>query len=141
MMNPKAITAARYVLGLMLVVFGLNGFLQFLPMPTPPEAAGRFLGAMIETGYLLPLVKLVELTVGVLLLANRFVPLALVLLAPVSVNIIAFHLFLDPAGIAAGAVVFVLNVFLLFAYKPVYEPMLQAKVDVEHIARRERATS
>lgn len=129
MFNHKTITAARYVLGLMLFVFGLNGFLQFLPMPEMPEAAGRFLGAMMETGYLFTLVKLVEITVGVLLLTNRFVPLALVLLAPVSVNIVAFHLFLDPAGIAAGAVVFLLNVFLLFAYKPVYEPMLQAKVE------------
>ncbi|QXD16662.1 hypothetical protein GQ464_006910 [Rhodocaloribacter litoris] len=138
MMNRKTITAARYVLGLLLVVFGLNGFFRFLPMPTPPEAAGRFLGAMMETGYLLPLVKLVELTVGVLLLANRFVPLALVLLAPVSVNIIAFHLFLDPAGIVPGAVIAALQALLLLAYRPVYEPMLQAKVDVEARTRRKQ---
>ncbi|GIV59337.1 MAG: hypothetical protein KatS3mg043_0426 [Rhodothermaceae bacterium] len=138
MMNRKTITAARYVLGLLLVVFGLNGFFRFMPAPEMPEAAGRFLGAMMETGYLLPLVKLVELTVGVLLLANRFVPLALVLLAPVSVNIIAFHLFLDPAGIVPGAVIAALQALLLLAYRPVYEPMLQAKVDVEARTRREQ---
>ncbi len=132
MFNKTAITAARYALGLLLLIFGLNGFLHFLPMPEMPEAAGRFLGAMVETGYLFPLVKLIEISVGVMLLTNRFVPLALVLLAPISVNIVAFHLFLDPAGIAAGAVVFLLNLFLLLAYKPVYEPMLRASAGPRH---------
>lgn len=83
-------TAARYLLGLVFFVFGLNFFLHFLPNPTMPPAAGAFAGAMGATGYLFLLVKITEVASGALLLANRFVPLALALLAPVIVNTSSF---------------------------------------------------
>ena len=124
MMNPKVITGARIVLGLMLVVFGLNKFLQFMPAPPMAEPAGTFMGALVGTGYMMPIVAGVEILVGALLLANRFVVLALLLLAPISVNIVAFHLFLDIAGIGGAAFVFILNVFLLFAYRSRYQSLL-----------------
>jgi hypothetical protein len=89
-------TVARIVYGLLFFVFGLNGFLGFMPTPAVPENAGAFLGALAAAGYMFPLIKGVEVLGGALLLANRLVPLALVLLAPVVVNIVAFHVFLAP---------------------------------------------
>ena len=123
-MNPKVITGARIVLGLMLVVFGLNKFLQFMPTPPMTDEAGPFMGALVGTGYMMPIVAVVEIAVGALLLFNRYVALALLLLAPISVNIVAFHLFLDIGGIGGAAFVFILNVFLLFAYRNRYQPLL-----------------
>ena len=128
-MTTKIKTAARLLLGFALVLFGLNGFFQFMPQPALPEPAMEFLGALLATGYLMFIVKAIEIGVGVLLLANRFVPLALVLLAPISVNITAFHLFLDPAGIGGAALVTLLNVYLLFAYRKHYKPILSVKTE------------
>jgi len=88
---------SRIILGLIFVVFGLNGFLHFIPGPLPPGLAGQFLGAMIQSHYVLA-VAAVQVAGGALLLANRYVPLALVLLGPVIVNIDLFHILLMPAG-------------------------------------------
>src|SRR5262245_36337906 len=90
--------AARVVLGLIFFVFGLNYFLSFLPAQPPmPERALAFLGGLASSGYLFPIVKTVEVTAGLALLTNRFVPLALTLLAPIIVNIAAFHFVLAPS--------------------------------------------
>ena len=123
-----AITAARIVLGLIFLVFGLNGFLGFIPQPPPAPASGALLGAFAESGYLFPLIKVTEIVTGALLLAGRFVPLALIALLPVTVNILALHLFLDPAlpGMAIAVVVFALNVFLIWAYRAYYAPLKEA---------------
>src|SRR5262245_19645109 len=90
---------ARILMGLGFLVFGLNGFFQFIPQPKtpPPQAAMDFAGALIKTGYMMKLVSGTQAVVGALLLLNLFVPLALVLIAPVLVNIILFHLYLAPA--------------------------------------------
>lgn len=124
-------TVARILMGLMFFVFGLNGFLNFIPPPsTPmPEASMAFAGAMMKTGYLLQLVKGTEVLVGLLLLLNRFVPLALALIAPVIVNIFAFHAFLAPSGIAMPIVIVLLELYLAWSYRAVYRPMLAARVD------------
>ena len=112
---------ARVLMGLLFLVTGLNGFLRFLPEPkTMPEGAAAFAGALVKTGYMFPLIMGTQLIVGVLLLVNRFVPLALVLIAPVIVNIIAFHLFLAPAGIGPGVVVLVLEIYLVWKYRDAY---------------------
>jgi uncharacterized membrane protein YphA (DoxX/SURF4 family) len=121
-------TVARYLLGLVFFVFGLNFFLHFLPNPTMPPAAGAFAGAMAATGYLFLLVKITEVLSGALLLANRFVPLALALLAPVIVNIFFFHAFLEgPATLPLPAVILALEIYLAYSYRAAYAPMLQAK--------------
>src|SRR5580658_5876607 len=89
---------ARILLGLVFFVFGLNGFLQFMPQPkTMPLGALDFFGALLRTGYMLQLIAGTQTLSGALLLLNRFVPLALAFLAPVIVNIIAFHIFLSPS--------------------------------------------
>ena len=123
-----AVTVARYLLGVVFFVFGLNGFLGFIPQPPPVPAAGALLGAFVESGYLMTLVKLTEVAVGVLLLAGRFVPLALLALLPVTVNIFLFHLFLDPAlpGMGIAALVLGLNAFLIWAYRAHYAPLKEA---------------
>jgi len=127
-MQSKLVLGARILLGLIFFVFGLNFFFHFIPQPPMPEAAGAFAGAMFATGYLFILVKVVEVSCGVLLLANRFVPLALAFLAPIVVNIVMFHAFLAPAGIVLPLVVLALEVFLAWGYRGVYRPMLAARV-------------
>lgn len=120
----------RILLGLMFLVFGLNGFLNFIPQPKDPipERALAFVGAMMKTGYLFQFVKGTEVLAAVLLLSNRFVPLALTLLAPVLVNIVAFHLFLAPATVAPAFVILALELYLAWAYRGAFRPMLAARV-------------
>jgi uncharacterized membrane protein YphA (DoxX/SURF4 family) len=124
---------ARILLGLMFFVFGLNGFLHFIPEPkTPmPEGAGAFAGALMKTAYMFPMIMGTQVLVGVLLLLNRFVPLALALIAPVIVNIIAFHIFLAPSGLAPGLVALLLELYLAWAYRNAFRPTLamRAKPD------------
>lgn len=99
---------ARNLLALMFLVFGLNGFLHFIPQPPPPTGtAGQFLGALGASHYMVP-VFLLQLIGGALLLSNRFVPLALVLLGPVIVNILLYHVLMAPAGLPPGMVALVL---------------------------------
>lgn len=98
-----AFTVARILLGLIFLVFGLNGFLQFIHMPPPTGVAAQFAGALFVSHYLV-VVFLLELITGALLLANRFVPLALVLLGPVIVNIFLFHAFMAPSGLPLAVV-------------------------------------
>ena len=121
-------TAARIVLGLAFLVFGLNGFLGFIPMPEHPGAAGAFLGALAGTGYMFPLIKGTEVLVGILLLSNRFVPLALTLLAPIMVNVVAFHAFLEPASLGLPIVLLGMQLYLAWAYRKSFIDVLAAKV-------------
>ncbi len=120
----KLTTVIRIFLGLFLVVFGLNGFLGFLPQPELPAEAGAFFGAMLDTGYLIPFVKGVEVLVGIALLSNRWVALALTVLAPVVLNIVAFHLFLAPAGLPPGILLLILSLFLAWQYRAAYRGLL-----------------
>jgi uncharacterized membrane protein YphA (DoxX/SURF4 family) len=117
---------ARVLMGLMFFVFGLNGFLHFIPQPKDPMPDGvlALMGGFMKSGYMMPLIFGTQALVGALLLLNRFVPLALALIAPVIVNIIAFHLFLMPSTIAPGIVVLVLELYLAWSYRKVYLPML-----------------
>lgn len=124
------VVVARVLLGLLFFVFGLEGFFHFMPQPAPdsiPPGAAALGGAMAASGYLFQLVKGTEVAVGALLLANRFVPLALTILAPVVVNILAFHVFLAPAGIGPGLVALGLGVFLAWSYRDAYRPLLRAR--------------
>ena len=119
----KVALVARLLLGLIFFVFGLNGFLDFLPPPEPNERAGALFGALADSG-LINLVKTVEVATGAMLLAGFAVPLALILLAPVVVVIFYFHTVLDPAGLPIAALVLVLNVFLGWAYRGSYSGVL-----------------
>jgi uncharacterized membrane protein YphA (DoxX/SURF4 family) len=119
---------ARVLMGLVFFVFGLNGFLHFIPQPaTLPNQVADYMGALLRTGYMLPLIMGTQLVVGVLLLVNRFVPLALVLIAPVIVNIIGFHIFLNLSGIVPGAIVAVLEVYLIRSYWSAFRAIFVAR--------------
>lgn len=98
---------ARILLGLLFLVFGLNGFLHFIPMPPPTGLAAQYMGSLYVSHYLV-FIFLVQVIGGALLLANRFVPLALILLGPVLVNILLFHSFMAPAGLPLALVTTVL---------------------------------
>jgi putative oxidoreductase len=99
---------ARILLGLVFLVFGLNGFLHFIPSgPMPTGAAGQFIGALIASHYFMVIAGL-QVLGGALLLVNRYVPLALVILGPVIVNIFFFHALMAPAGLPLALVVVVL---------------------------------
>jgi uncharacterized membrane protein YphA (DoxX/SURF4 family) len=117
-----AVLVARVLLGLVFVVFGLNGFFHFIPQPPPPPAAAAFFGALAATGYMLPLIFAAQVIGGALLLLGR-VPLGIVVLAPVIVNIVAFHVFLAPDGLPVAVVVAALAVFLAWAYREAFGPM------------------
>jgi hypothetical protein len=123
----KAVLAARVILGLVFVVFSLNYFSGFFELPPPSEPATNLMGALVGTGYLMTLVKIVELVAGVLLLAGVLVPLALTLLAPIVVNIILVHVFLDPAGLPIGILVLVLELFLAWAYRDSFRGVLEVR--------------
>jgi hypothetical protein len=119
---------SRTLLGRAFLVFGLNGFLHFLPMPPPSGAARPFLEGLAASGYLLAFLKGTEVAVGVLLLANRFVPLALVVLAPVMLNIVAFHLFLTPPQTLGMPVLLLgLHLSLAWVHRAAYAPLLRAR--------------
>jgi len=133
-----AATSSRVLLGLTFLVFGLNGFLNFLPKPTNmPEGAAAFAGALVKTGYMFPLLKGVEVASGALLLSNRFVPLALALLAPIVVNIVAFHAFLEPSGMPIAGLVLMLEIFLAWSYRDLFRPMLSARTSITPLAPSE----
>src|SRR5258708_18451436 len=120
-----ATPAARLVLGLVFFVFGLNGFLQFLPTPPAPEKAMAFMGALAATRYMFPLIKSVEVIGGALLLSNRFVPLALAIVAPNVVNIVLFHAVLAPRGLGVALFVLALELFTAWSYRNAYASMLR----------------
>ncbi len=119
----KATIVVRYLLALILLVMGLNKFVGFLPMPEMPEAAGAFMGALAESGYMLQLIGLTEVASGILLIFPATAALGALILAPLSLNILLFHLVLAPAGIP-GYIVFLGNVFLIYVYRERYMPII-----------------
>lgn len=123
-------TIARILLGLPLFVFGLNGLLNFLPQPEVelPEGALAFVTALMESGYMMPLIAWTHLVVGTLLLANRWVPLALVLFAPFMVHSVAFHVFLEPSGLGMSLVFLAFELYLAWVYRAAYRPLFASRV-------------
>ena len=123
-----AATIARYLLGLMFLVFGSNDFLHFIPMgPMPPGTAGEFAGLLIATHYM-NFVGLIMVVSGILFLLNRYVPLALVLLAPVLVNILLFHILMQPKGVAMGALATVLWFLVAYRVRPAFYGLFQQRI-------------
>ena len=121
-------TIARFLLGLIFVFFGLNGFLQFIPMPPIAGIAGQFVGALFLSHYLVA-IMFIQLFAGILLIANRFVPLGLTLLGPVIVNIFFFHAFMDSGGLARAVVVIILWLLVAYSVRSAFAGVLQQRVD------------
>ena len=111
-----AVIVARILMGLIFVFFGLNGFLQFTKAPMPTGLAGQFLMTLFQSHYVW-FVCAVQIVGGVLLLVNRYVPLALTLLGPVIVNIILYHLLLNPTAAQLAVVASICWLFLFYRYR------------------------
>jgi putative oxidoreductase len=120
-------TIARYLAGVIFLVFGLNGFLHFIPLPPPSGVAGQFMGALYVSHYL-TLVFGLQVIAAVLLLANRFVPLALAVLAPVLVNILAFHALMAPSGLPLALFVTVLCALIFVDVRTAFAGLFQARL-------------
>jgi putative oxidoreductase len=110
---------ARYLMGIMFTAFGLNGFINFIPATPLPPLATQFFTVLVTSHYMLP-IFLLQLVSGILFLINRYVALALALIAPVIVNILLFHLTMDPAGIVPGAIVTVCWLIVFFGVRPAF---------------------
>ena len=124
----KAPSAARIVLGLVFFVFGLNGFLHVIPQPPPSGAMATYFTGLVASGYFIPFLKGTEVAMGIALLSNRFVPLALTILAPIVLNIFAVHAFMAPAGLPLAVVVLALELYLAWAYRDSYALVVRARV-------------
>ena len=122
----KVSLISSYLLGLTFTVFGLNGFLAFIKIPRPEGVAGQFMGAMVDSGFLISVFAL-QLTAGVLLLANRFVPLALVLLAPIIMNIALYHALMEPHGLAMAVVTVALWAVVFHRERSAFSGILSMK--------------
>ncbi|MHB1935426.1 MAG: hypothetical protein ACYCOR_02440 [Acidobacteriaceae bacterium] len=114
---------ARILLGLMFFIFGLNGFLNFIHAPMPTGLAGTFMGALVTSHFIL-FVAAVQVVAGALLLVDRFVPLALALLAPVLYNILVFHLTMQPSGLPPGLFASILWLILVWRLRAYFAPLL-----------------
>ena len=118
---------AQYLVGVIFLVFGLNGFLNFIPVPPLGGIAGQFMGALFVSHYL-TLVFGLQVIAAVLLLANRFVPLALAVLAPVLVNILAFHALMAPSGLPFALFVTVLWALIFVDVQTAFAGLFQARL-------------
>jgi hypothetical protein len=117
---------ARYLAGVIFLVFGLNGFLHFIPMPPPGGVAGQFMGALYVSHYLWVIFAF-QVVGGLLLLVNRYVPLAVAMLAPVIVNILIFHVLMAPSGLPLALFVAVLWAAIFIEVRPAFSGLFQSR--------------
>jgi len=121
------VIALRAVLGLTFLVFGLNQQFEFFKPPVEPSTqAQAFWTAMVATGYFMPLLSWTKVACGALLVLGRFVPLALTVLAPIIVQILLYHLYLDPQGMEVALVVLGLELILVALYWSSFKTVLRA---------------
>ncbi len=124
-----AVLVARILLGLIFLFFGLNGFFNFLHAPMPPGPAGQFMTLLGPTFYM-HFVFLVQIVGGLLLLSGQFIPLALILLGPVIVNILLFHITLAPAGLPPGLLATVLWFIIFYGVRRAFAGVFAQKVEI-----------
>jgi len=116
----KVFLGIQIISGLMLVVFGLNKFLQFIPMAAPAAEMGAYLGALGATGFVFPLIAVIEIVVGVAFVTDKYVALMVLFIAPVMVNAFLAHLFLDPSGIGGSAFIMLAIISIIVNHKERY---------------------
>src|SRR5712664_3280506 len=127
--NPAmkiASTIARYLAGVIFLVFGLNGFLNFIPLPPPGGIAGQFMGALYASHYLWVIFAF-QVIAAVFLLVNRYVPLAVAILAPVLVNILTFHALMAPSGLPLALFVALLWIVMFIEVRPAFSGLFQSR--------------
>lgn len=123
-MNSKFTQIVRVLLGIILIAFGINKIYSFIPLPQPSPEAARFMESLADTGYILTVVAIFEIIIGLLLLLRLWVPFVLLLLVPLSLNILLFHIFMDIPAIGTAILVVILNGILLYKHRLKYKPLL-----------------
>ena len=111
-------TIVRIALGIILLICGLNKLLHIYPTP-----AGDFIASFGQVDYIFPIVAVLEILISLMLLLKKWVPFALLLLVPISINILLFHLYLNFAGIGPALVVALLNGILVYKHWRSYKPL------------------
>ena len=128
-----AATIARYLLGILFFVFGLNGFLHFIPEPPPTGLALEYF-TVVSKAHIMTVVYLLQIIGGILLVAGRFVPIALTLLGPVIANILLYHLTMDPKGIPPGLVALILWGIVFYSVRSAFAGIFAARVAPEPVS-------
>ena len=131
-LKNKIYLIARTILGLLFLIMGLNGFFNFFSMPPLEGGAKEYMMALAGTGYFFPVLKIFEISIGTLLLVGLYVPLALILLAPIALQITLFHIFLDPSGLPVAIGILGMGIYLAWIHKESYRALFEAKSDFRH---------
>lgn len=120
----RVLSLLTRVFGLFWLIFGANGLFHFFPIPAPPESTAYFMEALTRAGYVMPLVYGLEVVAGLMLLLGALVPLALLLLAPVTANIVLYDAMLNRGGLTIGIIIAVIHAVLLWRNRAAYRPLL-----------------
>jgi uncharacterized membrane protein YphA (DoxX/SURF4 family) len=127
----KVFLVSRIVLGLIMLVFGINFYFNVIPMtppPMPPQAMA-FVNGLMAAPYMMHLIKITEIVGGTLLLLGLYVPLALIVIAPLMLNILLFHAIMAPEGVALPLLMTACFLILIYAHWDAYEALLEPKSD------------
>lgn len=122
--NNILTTIVSIILGIMLIAFGLNKFFSFMPVMELSAPGLEFMGAFVKIGYGMTIVAIVEIITGILIIFNKYRALALVILFPIMLNALLFHLFLDPENIFLAILAVSMNIFLMYSNRNKYAPLL-----------------
>ncbi|MDF1881981.1 hypothetical protein JHD50_11845 [Sulfurimonas sp. MAG313] len=122
----KVFLGVQIITGLMLVVFGSNKFLSFIDMAAPTAEMGAYLGALGATGFLFPLIAIIEIVAGLAFISNKYVSLLVLFITPVMLNAFLAHLFLDPAGIGGSAFIMLALLSIIVNHKDRYSEIFKA---------------
>lgn len=122
-----ALVIVRILLGMLFLFASVSFFFNLI---TPPELTGNtklFMDGVIATGYLMQLIKATELVCGLAFVSGLFVPLAATVIAPISINIFLYHLFVDTSGLPVAVFVLLANIVIAYGHRDKFKPMLRAK--------------
>jgi len=125
-MKEKIFIGIQVIAGLLLVMFGSNTFLQFMPMPEMTPIMGEFMGALYKTGYIFPISAILEIVAGIAFLSNKFASLMAIVVMPIMLNALLSHLFLDPSGIGAAAFIVFAIIIVMIRNKDRYSEIFKA---------------
>lgn len=124
-MNQTSTKVIRILVGVMMIVFGLNKFLQFMPMEPPTGQMGELMSVLASSPFL-AIIGILEVVGGLGLVLNKYVPLSLIIIIAIMINAALFHLFFDPANVVGSLVFLVLSLVLVYAYKDRFNSILSA---------------
>lgn len=125
-MKNKILFIVSLLFGLMMINGGLNKFLHYMPLPEMPQAATDLMATFIESGWIMPLIAVVEIIAGVLIIIPKTRALAAIMIFPVVIGIVLIHIFQDPANMILGFVLLLINLWIIFENKEKYMPMINA---------------